>query len=78
VDYGFLDVNGCPQKLKESGLIQVYWLAHRINHGCFEQVNFVTTKDYKISVKGKIFKDEELFLDYNIDVLCSHCNKENC
>ncbi len=36
------------------------------------------TKDYKISGKRKILKDEELFLDYNRDVLCSHCNKENC
>ncbi len=35
VDYVFLDVNGRPQRLEESGLIQEYWLAHRINHGHF-------------------------------------------
>ncbi len=36
------------------------------------------SKDDKISAKRKIVKDEELFLDCNRDVLCSHCNKENC
>jgi hypothetical protein len=58
VDYVFLDINGQPQMLEESGLIQEYWLAQRINHGHFEQVDVVITKDYKISAKRKIFKDE--------------------
>jgi hypothetical protein len=78
VVYVFLDINGRPQRLEESGLIQEYWLVHRINHEHFEQVNIVITTDYKISAKRKFFKDEELFMDYNRDVLCSHCNKENC
>jgi hypothetical protein len=32
LDYAFHDINGWPQILDENGLIQEYWLAHRINH----------------------------------------------
>jgi hypothetical protein len=78
LDYAFLDVNGRPQILEKNGLIQEYWLAHRINHGRYEQVNVAITGDYKISALRTINKGEELFLDYNRDILCSHCNEESC
>jgi hypothetical protein len=74
----FLDANGCHQRLEESGFIKKYWLAHKINHGHFKQVNTVFTKDYKISARRQIFKGEELFLDSNRNILCSNFNKENC
>jgi hypothetical protein len=62
----------------KSGLIREYWLALRINHGMFEDTNVEITNVYKVITTKKIYKGEEIILDYNRDVLCSHCDVENC
>ena len=78
VDYVFKDVNGRPEYLDQNGLLKEFWLAHRINHGMYEQVNADIRTDYKIIAVKDIKKGEEIFLDYNRDVLCLNCYEENC
>ncbi len=39
VDYVFKDVNGRQEYLDQNGFIKEFWLAHRINHWMYEQVN---------------------------------------
>jgi hypothetical protein len=59
-------------------LIKEFWLAHRINHGRYEQVNAEIKKDFKIIAVKDIKKGGEILLDYNRNVLCLNCFEENC
>jgi hypothetical protein len=78
LDYAFGVVNGRPEWVERSGLIWEYWLAHRINHGRNDTINVAIGKDYKVIATRKIYKGEELFLDYNRDVYCCNCHVESC
>jgi len=65
-----------PIRLRVKGIHEEYWLGHRINHGSGPKANVRIKSNLVIIALRDIEIGEELFVDYNRDVLCVKCIKE--
>ena len=78
VDYTYIygNVVGLPSGYEFKGIYEEYWLGHCINHGSGPKANVRIKSNLLIIALREIEIGEELFVDYNRDVLCVKCNKE--
>jgi hypothetical protein len=76
VDYTYMhgDIVSLPTKCSNQGINEEYWLGHRINHGSRKKKNIEIRANMVMRATKKIKIGEELFCDYNRDVLCAGCN----
>jgi SET domain-containing protein len=75
-EYTFKKINRKPVN-SASGLLEDYWLGHRIQHESGDQVNVTITAGYEIKAKKEIEIGEELFVDYNRSKVCGKCEAES-
>lgn len=77
--YACCDITVSQERGLGEGMLEEYWLAHRIQHksGIAANVQLKSNKSkYSIFSKRKIEPGEELFMDYNRNIICSNCHEE--
>lgn len=76
ITYALSNITVPKDPTKINGIMEEYWLAHRIQHGSGNLENVIVKKDFTVIAKRRIKKGEELFFDYRRPIICPNCKEE--